>query len=81
MGDDRFYLVRDIPYKLFLSTSPVWGTTGYGAHAEVSGKISIHVPRMGDDCQQLHDDQQCHISIHVPRMGDDASDSGEGCGD
>ena len=33
----------------FLSTSPVWGTTHPHNHHLTTWKISIHVPRMGDD--------------------------------
>ena len=34
---------------IFLSTSPVWGTTPAGRRLPVVLTISIHVPRMGDD--------------------------------
>ena len=42
---------RSVGIELFLSTSPVWGTT-YLVMMEIgSVLISIHVPRMGDDPQ------------------------------
>ena len=34
-------------------------------------KISIHVPREGDDCRRLDAIGKIAISIHVPREGDD----------
>ena len=63
----------DLPAKIFLSTSPVWGTTRAAAVLQTTRKgISIHVPRMGDDStfSLLMLKHTC-ISIHVPRMGDD----------
>ena len=36
-------------YKAFQSTSPVWGTTYGTACCRGSVRISIHVPRVGDD--------------------------------
>ena len=36
-------------------------------------KISIHVPRVGDDRHHLFDIDTTYISIHVPRVGDDGS--------
>ena len=57
---------------LFLSTSPVWGTTWPGLHGRQGKRISIHVPRMGDDHWGSSFAQNgMSISIHVPRMGDD----------
>ena len=57
----------------FLSTSPVWGTTAADALIHHRLRISIHVPRMGDDPREA---VVCRgdvdISIHVPRMGDDS---------
>ena len=37
----------------------------------LSAKISIHVPREGDDLSRLCGFFICRISIHVPREGDD----------
>ena len=57
----------------FLSTSPARGTTiGVAQHVGVY-RISIHVPREGDDrdAQSLLRDV-LRISIHVPREGDDS---------
>ena len=56
---------------LFLSTSPVWGTTYDLSDLASVGDISIHVPRMGDDPVLYAFRRAAHISIHVPRMGDD----------
>ena len=56
----------------FQSTSPVWRTTqGKTAYPRAVG-ISIHVPRVEDDCG--HDKRGAggqNISIHVPRVEDD----------
>ena len=56
----------------FQSTSPVRGTTWVLRLPLPGRSISIHVPREGDDLDELEkmvleDD----ISIHVPREGDD----------
>ena len=41
------------------------------------GRISIHVPRVGDDAIVQAKAEQCiHISIHVPRVGDDKTARG-----
>ena len=41
---------RSVGIELFLSTSPVWGTTFSGSTTALALiPISIHVPRMGDD--------------------------------
>ena len=64
----------------FLSTSPARGTTR-DAQALLRDvlRISIHVPREGDDGlgeKQRGDDR---ISIHVPREGDDRSQAWAAC--
>ena len=43
------YVMFKIAALIFLSTSPVWGTTSEEDHQTGMGQISIHVPRMGDD--------------------------------
>ena len=50
------------------------GTTASLGDEPRDGKISIHVPREGDDAIFCDDcGEQIVISIHVPREGDDAS--------
>ena len=72
MGDDIKSRIYDRRDTIFLSTSPVWGTTQGGFVQVHHGMISIHVPRMGDDDLQLFLAAVVGIiSIHVPRMGDD----------
>ena len=57
----------------FQSTSPVRGTTKPLYRFKPWSRISIHVPREGDDLQQaLIWRWRNRISIHVPREGDDA---------
>ena len=57
---------------LFQSTSPVRGTTVHTICFGQVGKISIHVPREGDDVAQANPQSYNQtISIHVPREGDD----------
>ena len=48
-GGRRIYFIAITPQIAFLSTSPVWGTTFKVAIFKKRIKISIHVPRMGDD--------------------------------
>ena len=56
----------------FLSTSPVWGTTEISQMQRALERISIHVPRVGDDPRvEAGVFAEHHISIHVPRVGDD----------
>ncbi len=57
---------------LFLSTSPAWGTTPAWGGSRCTQRISIHVPRVGDDKTQYGTIFAVKISIHVPRVGDDA---------
>ena len=55
----------------FQSTSPVRGTTRYLRSCNKIVRISIHVPRAGDDAILSQRQIQRSISIHVPRAGDD----------
>ena len=56
MGDDGYGCLSMMVALRFLSTSPVWGTTRKNGFATiVSQAISIHVPRMGDDCKPTVD--------------------------
>ena len=55
----------------FLSTSPARGTTTTSSSVCLPTKISIHVPREGDDTNYFCKKRLCIISIHVPREGDD----------
>ena len=57
----------------FQSTSPVRGTTGFGAPMLEANLISIHVPREGDDNHNGVSQHNIYISIHVPREGDDCN--------
>ena len=59
---------------VFLSTSPAWGTTASVAYWAAPIRISIHVPRVGDDVfMGGRKSLTLEISIHVPRVGDDVS--------
>ena len=49
MGDDFCHHCEGRDDLIFLSTSPVWGTTVVGDDGFRQFRISIHVPRMGDD--------------------------------
>ena len=40
---------------VFLSTSPVWGTTAWCCGQRLTRRISIHVPRMGDDTMTINE--------------------------
>ena len=56
----------------FLSTSPAWGTTVLGLGSRLTSKLSIHVPRVGDDHNYwVFAPLLRALSIHVPRVGDD----------
>ena len=70
-GDDCntiiFVRLRDI----FLSTSPLRGTTRQPRKSFQPGAISIHVPLAGDDHTLTEDELPKIISIHVPLAGDD----------
>ena len=57
----------------FLSTSPARGTTRAERERKKAEKISIHVPREGDDRLGISDASEVTISIHVPREGDDCA--------
>ena len=57
--------------SLFLSTSPARGTTPGAPAWECTIRISIHVPREGDDFGSCCMSGWTFISIHVPREGDD----------
>ena len=60
----------------FQSTSPVRGTTAGLQEVDQEIKISIHVPREGDDHAMIFsEDAPKLISIHVPREGDDDAKS------
>ena len=65
----------------FLSTSPAWGTTHSNKFIIVIPRLSIHVPRVGDDAP-LNDAYHAGIklSIHVPRVGDDGAPCGSAGG-
>ena len=53
--------------------SPVRGTTCATDVNPLTWKISIHVPREGDDGAKIGTKEtQYLISIHVPREGDDS---------
>ena len=47
------------------------GTTAWAAVMAPTRRISIHVPRAGDDTFIPHTADSVPISIHVPRAGDD----------
>ena len=57
--------------KVFLSTSPLRGTTKLQEYEYYWNKISIHVPLAGDDSLTLVWRSCRIISIHVPLAGDD----------
>ena len=57
--------------KKFLSTSPARGTTPRRKPGFHRPRISIHVPREGDDAHCCDKCGKLIISIHVPREGDD----------
>ena len=48
-GGRPMRLSRPLPKKIFQSTSPVRGTTAMSRYSPSKRKISIHVPRAGDD--------------------------------
>ena len=58
---------------IFLSTSPLRGTTLAKSGVSDAEIISIHVPLAGDDRRSVLFRAPGHISIHVPLAGDDAT--------
>ena len=59
-------------YKVFQSASPVRGTTRYKAAQKLKCKVSIRVPRAGDDMGKFPPwGGLSWVSIRVPRAGDD----------
>ena len=56
------------------------GTTNYPDSFRGMSKISIHVPREGDDMELFAIIYTTKISIHVPREGDDLLDYTFGVG-
>ena len=49
VGDDVKEAAAMADQTVFLSTSPVWGTTVHRTAGKRLIEISIHVPRVGDD--------------------------------
>ena len=45
--------------------------TGNGKNGRRDQKISIHIPRVGDDGDPMERRDEMAISIHIPRVGDD----------
>ena len=71
MEDDTAVPDTAVVLREFQSTSPVWRTTVVVLSAEVVAVISIHVPRVEDDCVSMARRLSQRISIHVPRVEDD----------
>ena len=61
----------DIDNWIFLSTSPLRGTTKRRRQQQRQRSISIHVPLAGDDPHGQEGGNERDISIHVPLAGDD----------
>ena len=57
--------------RLFQSTCPLRGTTGYVLTSDFASVISIHVPLAGHDILLLLHHRWDFISIHVPLAGHD----------
>ena len=75
-GGRLIYLAEELGEIEFLSTSPAWGTTSSFSRSQRTCRISIHVPRVGDDAPvPIQIGSQMSISIHVPRVGDDNAHS------
>ena len=71
----RRHPVRDFkpPVRIFLSTSPLRGTTFRRVGGRAGIDISIHVPLAGDDSMFRLLQRFLCISIHVPLAGDDSA--------
>lgn len=50
VGDDQDYMIQTLHMALFQSTSPVWGMTHGDRRSVCREDISIHITRVGDDC-------------------------------
>ena len=57
--------------RIFQSTLPVWGATGWPLGRGWSQPISIHAPRVGSDSTPRTRMDIRSISIHAPRVGSD----------
>ena len=71
MGDDDTLPIIAAALYLFLSTSPVWGTTCRKAVAQMIIPFLSTSPVWGTTCRRKPPQNPVWISIHVPRMGDD----------
>ena len=79
-GDDGGIFMPKTGGTIFLSTSPLRGTT-FARHAVFkASRISIHVPLAGDDQVVCVLAAALPISIHVPLAGDDKSATLENLG-
>ncbi len=52
VGDDGYREAMSSEYKVFQSTSPVWGMTFDIETTRLPEIISIHIPRVGDDLKR-----------------------------
>ena len=58
-------------WRIFQSTLPAGGATGYDYYIARTVTISIHAPRGGSDDNQTEQQKGFFISIHAPRGGSD----------
>ena len=75
-GDDPAFVSPLHDRDIFLSTSPLRGTTKPIGDSESRITISIHVPLAGDDFIAVIIKRSKAISIHVPLAGDDRQKAG-----
>ena len=78
-GDDQIEAGQTASFYVFLSTSPLRGTTHYGYRWYNDFTISIHVPLAGDDPDTEPVLPAIYISIHVPLAGDDSNNNSYCC--
>ena len=62
--------------KLFQSTLPMRGATGYPLILDMYITISIHTPHAGSDLQKKDKNNRYRISIHTPHAGSDGDGEG-----